>query len=404
MNLRHWLVLFFAVAAGAAAGVRPGIAVAQESSPPAGPYDIELQGLTPEQLNELLARAAAARLEIERNVVASEIANDLLYEKEDKAAALKILHDNPANTQNDNMERIFRAFERADEEFAKAYKLFSAGKFEQALKETRAILDQQSVTYLSAAGHYLYAETLFRLGRYHDAVETYGTIMSIMPDRISFAASSAARCAEAYEQMNRLYYAAEVYVHCINNYALTMSDDELEKIAKRLEYLRGIYVDPLGAVAERMGHVRSRLEKLDSGDKTREKQQEIVAVLEDLIKTLEETRPQADSQSPSDPRQKQGQEKGEGKAAGKARARAARAQGQPVSPAEGGFLPGGIARRPKAPPELGEVDLAGDWAELPPAKRDEIERAVQRALPERYRQLLEEYRKLLSKGSLPQEQ
>jgi tetratricopeptide (TPR) repeat protein len=380
-------------------------AKAQDVQAPVEADDIEeqLKSLTAEQLKELLARAATARLKAERETVAVEIKGDLLYEEKDKTAAIRILEDNPASTQDDNIDRICRAFAKADEEFAGVYKPFSAGKYDEALKATKAILDPKKSTYLSAALHYISAESLFRLGRYEDSVEAYGTVTALMPDRISFAAASASKCAQAYEKMNRFYYAAEIYVYCIQNYALTMSADELEKIAGRLEYLQGIYKDPLGSVAERMGQVRSRLEQMDSGDKTRQTQHEIVALLEDLIKTAEEKQSQGGQQSQQQ-NKSQEQGKSDGQGSGQAKTSGSRPGRRPTNPAQTGYLASRSGGSPKEQAKLGPSQGADDWAKLPPSKRNEIEKAMQRLLPERYRQLIRDYRKQLSKGPAePQE-
>ena len=384
----------------------PGVAEAQDA--PAAGTDrdsvIDLSALTPEQLAELLARAAAARLRIERDVVASEIRGDLLYEEPGVGEALKLLQENPANTQDDNMGRICRAFAKVDDDFGEGYKLFTAGKHDQALKKMKAILDPQKSTYLSAASHYVYAETLFNLGSYDDAVDAYGTILTIMPDRLSFAAASASKCAQAYEKTNRFYYAAQVYVHCLQNYGLTISEDELERIAERLEYLQDIYKDPIKAVADRMGQVRSRLEELDSGDKTREKQKEIVAILEDLIKTVEENQKRGGSSQSRQQSPKQEQKAKSRQALAEAMAKAGRAQGQPTSPAQTGYLRGGLAEKPENLAQVRPTAGADDWAKLSPRERQEIERAMQRLLPERYRQKIVDYRKQLSKGGAGSEE
>jgi len=403
MNIKRLLVIIVSLGIVAALSAGPVLAAEPEAGAAVeAPGTIEEGAwvLSAEQVAELLARAAAARLKLERDVAASEIKGDLLYEEQAKAAAIRLLQEDAANTQQDNIKRICDAFAAVDEEFAEGYKLFKEGKHDQAAKSTKELLDPQSATYFSAACHYLYAESLFKLGSHEDAVEAYGTVLALMPDRISFASASAARSAEAYEKMNRFYYAAEIYSYCIQNYGLTMSDAELSRIAERLKYLQGIYEDPLGSVAQRMGQVRSSLEKLDSGPKTRDTQGEIVAILEDLIKTAEEKQQQSGGGQGQRKQPKQSSQKSQSDKQAQAKGRqGGLAQGRPTSPAQRGFLPGGIAARPKDLANVRPTEGADDWSKLPPSKRDEIEKATQRLLPERYRQLIRDYRKELSKPS-----
>jgi tetratricopeptide (TPR) repeat protein len=266
--------------------------------------------LTPEQLQELIERASAARLQVERETAAAEIRGDLLYEPRRKEEAIEILEGSPADTQADNIERILRAFAAADEDFANAYTRFAAKGYKSAADRAGELLDARNATYRSAALHFLYAEALFGQEKYDESVEAYRTLLTLMPDRISFASASAARCAEAYEQLGRLYYAMEMYAYCLQNYGLTISENRLDEIVTRLNTLEETYEDPLGAVAGRMGEVHKLLGKGDTGEKTRDKQQEIVRVLEDLIKTAEENQSRSQQQSSAqDQGQKQVQSK-----------------------------------------------------------------------------------------------
>ncbi|HUS47903.1 MAG TPA: CDC27 family protein [Phycisphaerae bacterium] len=388
---------------------RGGTALAQEPTAVNDTDDpgIDLSSLTAEQLAELVARAAAARLKNERDVVAAEIKSDLLYLEEDSDAAIDLLRKEPANTQEDNIDRICRAFARANSRsrFAEGYKAFADRKYDEALKKMKAILDPQQSTYFSAACHYVYAESLFKLGKYDDAAEAYSVLLAVMPDRISFAAASAEGAAQAFENTNRFRYAAEMYVYCLQNYGLTMVDKELDRIVKRLEYLKGIYEDPMGAVADRMGQVRSRLESLDSGEQTREKQKEIIAVLEDLIKTDEEKQRQGGSSSQSQQQSQKQSEQQKPQEQGSAQATSGASQGRPTKPATTGYVRTESLHLPKEPHKFRSAEeRTDDWAKKPPEERKVIEKAMQELLPERYKQLIIDYRKELSKGAGEQEE
>ena len=133
-----------------------------------------LKEFTPEQLAELVKRAAANRLTLERRQVAMEIDQGILYEPDDIKAAGKILSDKPANTQKDNIDRICRAFAKVDGRFAKPYKLFAAKKYKEAAEAAGQIVDPTRATYLSAAEHFIQAESLTNLGRHEDPWRSIG--------------------------------------------------------------------------------------------------------------------------------------------------------------------------------------------------------------------------------------
>jgi len=201
--------------------------------------------------------------------------------------------------------------------------------------------------------------------------------------------------------MNRFSYAAGAYFYCLQKYGLTMSEEQVKQVSERFAYLQAISSDPLGAAADRMGHVRSRLDELDSGRETREKQKEIAAILEDLIKSAEEMQNSGGGGQGSQQAggKQQGQKQSSGDSAGRPKGQGAggRAGGRPSSPAQRGFLPPGIAQRPKESAKVRPAEGGDDWAKLPGSKREEIDSAAQRLLPEYYRKLVEEYRKELSR-------
>ena len=357
--------------------------------------------LTPEQVDELLVRASAARLQVERDTAAAEIRGDLLYEPVRKDAALRILSDSPADTQADNIERILRAFATVDEEFAAAHAPFSAGDHAKAAAGVKESLDVRNATYRSAAAHFLYAESLFAQKRYDESVEAYRAILTLMPDRISFAAESAGRCAEAYEQLGRLYYAMEMYAYTLQNYGLTLSDERLDEIIARLNALQEMYEDPLGTVASHMGEVHRLLGAGDTGEETREKQQVIVRVLEDLIKTAEENQSRSQQQ---DSAQNQGQQQDQKKDSGQQgqnqgpTVAGGRAGGPPSSPAQRSTLPPGPVERPSDLQEVRETAGGDTWSQLPPEVRRRAEEEMERLLSEQYLGLIRDYRRRLSGG------
>ena len=250
--------------------------------------DALLNSMSPEQLTELMNAAMVLRLEQERAQVAAEIKGGLLYEPKDIKAALSILKDKPVNTQQDNIDRICKALAKVDILFGKAYRQMLKKDYKAAAASAAKAADDQRATYLSAATFYVYAQSLAGDKRGEDAVEVYRAILINMPDRISFACSAAMQAAKVYEDINRLQYAMEMYAYCLNNYALTLSEKDSKEITAKIEKFGEIYKDPFGTLATKMGYVETRLADEDSGKATQKKEEEIIALMEDLIKTAEE--------------------------------------------------------------------------------------------------------------------
>ncbi|MCE5325679.1 MAG: tetratricopeptide repeat protein [Planctomycetaceae bacterium] len=400
MNHRRIAVL----AAGFAAislVVAPAAAVAQDGDAPApatrpadsSPADVDalLESMTPEQLKQFIAEAVTSRLIEERRQVAGEITQGLLYEPKDIKAAKALLEDKPANTQQDNIDRICRAFALVDAPFRKAHSLFAAGKFKEAAEAAKTLADVNRTTYLSAATHWLAAQAMEKSAQVEDAIDFYRAILMNMPDRIGFAAGAGMAAAQCYERGNRFRYATEMYVYCLNNYPLTLGEDQLKLIADKIKEYTELYKDPMNAVATKMGSVRTRLAAADTGPKTRQAESLIVAILDDLIKTAQEQSDQDSSSSSSSSgkqpkeKDKQGQQKGSQSAAGQ------QPGGQPSSPAQKSMLVPGAVNRPGQLPAVRNTSESGDWSQLPPRKREELDAMMRKVISERYRDLIRDY-------------
>jgi delta 1-pyrroline-5-carboxylate dehydrogenase len=132
------------------------------------------------------------------------------------------------------------------------------------------------------------------------------------------------------------------------------------------------------------------LDKGDSGKGTQDKQEKIIAVITDMIKTAEEQQ-QSSSQSQGQQRQRQpGQGQGEGQGQGQGQ----QPQGtqQPSNPAQvSGLVPGSVAR-PTMQSQTHNTNETGDWATLPPRERQKIEQLRTKVMSERYRDLISKYR------------
>lgn len=387
----------------------PAAAVA----PDAAATDI-LDGMDPEELQKLIQQAIQARLKMERNQVSAEIRRGLLYDGDDIDAAVALLNRNPANTQKDNIDRILRAFARVDVRFAKAYRLFDSDKGAEAAAATKRTIKAQSQesTYFSAAKHYLLAESLIKAGKLYDGVDTYTEILTLMPDRISFAAASAAKAAAAYEKLGRFRLALEMYTYCLRNYGLTMDDASLNAVAAKIEEYDGIYKDPMNTVAGWMGDVQERLAAVDSGKDTRDKQTEIVALLEDLIKTAEEQQQQQQQKQEEEDKKKKkkpcpscgkkgcsGGGKCPGQGQGNKPGRMAKGGKQPTKPMPHSMLVPGRVNRPNGGGSIRPTTETGDWANLPPRERDRIEQLRKKLMPERYRTAISDYNTRMAEGA-----
>lgn len=375
------------------------------------------EGMSDKEMAEFIKNAIRRRLVTERMQVLADIEDNmlLLYDDADVDEARKILRDEEAaNTQADNIDRIIRAFAVVESDLAKPYDLYrkgmalkeegkdeQAGKhFDQAAPMLKKILNSNEANYFSAAKHYLYARVLAESGKGWDAIDAYGNVIANMPDRLSFAAGAALASASTFENMGRGYYALDMYQYILNNYPATLSTDQLQHVLARLKTLKGMYGDPMGAITQRMDQVRKRLDELDSGQTTQEKQEEIVAILTDMIKVLEEQKKKDPNQQQNN-QQKQGQKPGEkqGQKPGESKGRGQRSGSKPKKgdgskPAQSSYLPEGISGRIELKSESREeVEESGAWAQLPPREQQKVKEMLKNKLSDKHRDAIREYLK-----------
>jgi tetratricopeptide (TPR) repeat protein len=149
--------------------------------------------------------------------------------------------------------------------------------------------------------------------------------------------------------------------------------DAPERYRKAMEQIRNELVQewesPLYELAGRMNHVARKIQGGDTGKPTQEKQQEIVSIIDELIRRAKQQEGNSD------------QDGGGGQPRG---------NDQPSSPANQSKAPPGSSRtgdlraKPKRKP--------GDqWGEMRDKERDDV-------LQDRYRELLEQYHKALAEG------
>ena len=368
-----------------------------------------LRGMSPEAVEKLIKTAVESRLKVERQQAAEEMKEDLLLDPKDIDEATRILQDKPKNTQKDNIDRIHRAFAKVDLRFGKAHKLMAAKKYAEAEKEIQKDLNVQEATYRNAGRYMLYARALAAQGKNYDAVEAYQKILVGMADRISFAAAAALDSACIYEKLQRFTYAAQMYAYAVTNYGLTLDDEALKLIEKKVEEYSVFGKNPLGWAGTMMGDVKKRLEKSDSGKETQAKEDKIVAVITDLIKTAEEQQ-KSSSQSQGKKRERgkkggckgascpgcgecKGQGKGQGKGGKKGPPKGTQ---QPSSPAQISALVPGAVARPTKRSEVRHTAEVGDWASLPPRERQKLQQLRKKVMSERYRDIISKYRTKIS--------
>jgi tetratricopeptide (TPR) repeat protein len=368
-----------------------------------GPAQDELEKLlnelSPEEIQKLVQQAVQARLEVERRQVIEEMREDLLNDDNDVDAAAKMLENQPKNTQRDNIDRIVRAFSQVNARFRKAHELLTAKKHDEAAETIKKDLNVQEATYLNAARYTLYARALAAEGKSYDAVDAYQKVLVVMADRISFAADAAMESARIYEKMGRFTYAMQMYEYAVTNYGLTLDSEALKEVDGKVKEYSAFATDPLGWASGMMGDVRKRLDALDSGKETQAKEDRIVAVITDLIKTAEEKQcGQGQCQQKPSPKS-DGQCKGEGQAQGGKQGPPKGTQ-QPSNPARVSALVPGPVARPTKRSEVRDTAEIGDWANLPPRERQKLEQLRKKVMSERYRDIIRKYRTRIAERGL----
>jgi len=387
--------MLLSMAVCATAQVEGGLGGDSGEGEPAG-TDL-LEGLTPEEIARIIEVAVETRLSFERLQAEAEIREGLLYDPADVTKALKILNPkNHQSSQKSNIELMYKAFAEVSPPFAKAWKLYSDKKYAEAADATKSILNPSESTYMSAAIHFIHAESLAREGRHWPAIDAYADILVNLPDRVSFASASALRAAETYEALGRGTYAMQMYAYCIENYGLTFSNTEAGELADKVEKLAELYEDPMGSVVRLMDEVQKRLARQDSGKETQQKEELVIALLEDLIKTAEEKQ-QNSQQNQSNSGQDKDKTKGKS-GSGKNGKSGSRGAQQPTSPMKDSRLVPGKVERPTKLSTVRPSAESGDWAKLPPRERQRLQELRKKVISERYRNIISDYHTERGKG------
>jgi len=350
------------------------------------------------ELEKAIAQANKRRLALERELVIAEMENKM-YAPAAMEEALKILRDKPLDTQADNIDRIVRAYAKLDRKFGDVYKLYTEKKYADAAARAAPLVNEQS-TYLNASAAYLRAVCLEQAGDIEEAGDAYSLVLEKIYDRVSFACESSIRLAKMFETNGRGMYAMQAYAYLLKNYSLTLDIDTIEEILRKLDKMTETYGDPLGTVARLMGAVKERLYVADSGQETRDKQQEIVALLDDLIRIAQDQENQGSSdEDQNKPKKKPGDSQKEEQAK-----KPGDKQGNkppppnPSKPAADSVLRGGDTSR--AARQSGDYKPTedGDWAALPPEKRAQLQEQVKRLTSERQEGTIRDTRRAVAEG------
>jgi tetratricopeptide (TPR) repeat protein len=426
-NLHMPRTFFLAAAVTAAAWAMSAPALAQEDAgastglvadPNSAVSEDILSQLTPEELERLVRKADTLRLADERQRVIDEISAGSLWAEDAKDAAAKLLEEKADNTMADNIDRVCKAFAKVDPPFRKACQLFADARFKEAAESAQQLLKEDEDGFGMAAKYFLRAQSLEKFSAalaegnspkesreiLFDAIEAYKNLVELMPERISFAAVSGLKAGKMYEDAGRNINAMKVYAVVLRNYSISLTAAERQALLDKLDQWMEIYKDPkavLKHVAGKMGEVEKRLADKDSGKDTQDQERQIVQVMEDLIKTIEECQ-QAQCKNPNSGQEKD-KKKGDGesecKGEGKGQCKTGgppKGTNQPSSPARSTFLPGGETVRPGRLEDVHRTDEKGDWAELPPSERDKLVEVMKKHMSERMDRLTREYSTALS--------
>jgi len=366
---------------------------AGQETVPAGPAE---QAVSAEELKKFFEEARIRRLSMERQQVAAEIREGLLFDPDKIEAAVEALSKRSENTWDDNAQRICQAFALVDTRFGTAWDHYRSDCFDEAVLALKAILSERDTSYFAAAKRFCHAEALARLGRNEDAVEAYLELFGAMPDRFSFAALSLLRAARTYEKMHRRFNAMQLYTAWVEGFGLL--DSALAKeLADRAEKIAADYSDPMGTLSRKMAEVEKRLSDADSGRTTQEKERDIVVMLDDLIASAEEQGGSGRGQGQDRQRSRRpGERDGEsGRSGSRGRAGGLPA---PTSPAAASVLPNDPPPEPTDLHRIRPSEPGDDWGALPPRERRKLIEAFRETMPERYREMIRDYYRALAGG------
>ncbi len=269
-----------------------------------------------------------------------------------------------------------------DPVYEEALQALDAGEIEQAVDLFGQLADADD-PYLRANAGYWRVRLLVERGRFEEVVR--------LMDEPSFARAELVGYTPYLEQFELLRATALARVLDFERAEEALAAQmlrtapELVRNAGRqlLLELDRRRPESLGDVALYMDYVRERLSVPDTGERVRTRQEEILAMLDQVIEQAEQ-------------QEQQGGGGGGGKRAGAPQPGGPQGQGPSgASPAEesdersGQGRIGDLHAAPRVEP--GEM-----WGKLPPDERDRILQSIRERFPSRYRQLVEQYYRALA--------
>lgn len=263
-------------------------------------------------------------------------------------------------------------------EFTKALELVGNDEVEQAISAFQKLTTHEN--------KFLAAEAKYFIARAHVYDENYEAALPVLKD---FEKSNAQ---DSVQSGNALYLKGIALANTLNNKesikALTEFLDKYPNASERmrvgawrqLQLVSSIKKDSLGDIFQRMEFSRRRLSLERTDQQTKIEQDNIVKMLNTMIKKAEdqEKKGNCNCKKPGD-QEKPGE--GQGKSEGKGKS----------NNGQGSKNPDGFAKR-----TFGNGDTS-DWSKLRDRERDPAFNALKEKFPARYKELVEQYYKSFQK-------
>lgn len=264
-----------------------------------------------------------------------------------------------------------------NEEYRRADALLQGERF-AAASEILARLKTSTDPYLAAYATYRFGLAELNRERYEEAGAAFTSVLNDHPREAGCDTEAAFYRAIALGQARQKEAALVAAKAFLADYP-----DAPERYRKAMEQMMNellqTWESPLYDLSGRMKHAAGTIENGDTGDKAQGEQKEILAIIEELIRRQEDS---------------EGNQGGQGGGGGGG---GARNRGQPNNPLNRSVLPGGAGGagdlKPKPPRKPGD-----QWGDMREKEREEVLQSAKEKLPERYRELLEQYHKALAEG------
>jgi len=267
-----------------------------------------------------------------------------------------------AGKGGDPREFIPDTLEELEPRLADARRALEAGRAATAAAQLHDLLQEAPPDpYLAAYVRLFLGQALMDLSRAQDARDILAPLAE--EDRIPHTPEALLELARAAEKEGLGATAEQAYSRILEEHPDAPAPI-LSAARAGLNRAQEAVAGPLGEVAGLMKDSEDLLRAEQSGEPTQQTQEEIVSLLDELIRKAEE------------------QESGGGSAS---------SASQSSSPAQSSALPGGSAPG-EVPPGPGEGASPADaWGNLPDRQREEILQVLRERFPARYRELLEQY-------------